>query len=251
MKQCPQCRTTYTDDTLIYCLSDGSVLAEKGPIEQETFVQGGDPAPPAPAHFRIDIPQEGVAAGSHVTADVKAEGNGLKIALVLGLVLLMLIGAAAFAAALIYFNKDSRPIPKSTPNANAQEPANSRSVSNANGPPAANTETDKLREQIANLEKRLDEQKTSSASPNIPTEPDEPALTHASPVVNSPGDGFLALRSLPSSDIGDRVVRIPNGAHISISGCLPRSRVGSKTGRWCKASYNGYSGWVFDAWLIY
>src|SRR5690348_14767752 len=39
MKQCPQCRSTYTDDGLRFCLTDGSELI---PIadEQETVVGG-------------------------------------------------------------------------------------------------------------------------------------------------------------------------------------------------------------------
>ena len=35
MKQCPVCKTTYTDDTLRYCLADGTTLAE-GPLTEET-----------------------------------------------------------------------------------------------------------------------------------------------------------------------------------------------------------------------
>ena len=51
MKQCPQCRTTYTDDTLKFCLADGTFLSEMG--EEETAVR--------PA-VRVDIPPPLVVA---------------------------------------------------------------------------------------------------------------------------------------------------------------------------------------------
>src|SRR3982750_4878024 len=39
MKQCPNCKTQYTDDTLVYCLQDGTPLAEvftPGDLPDET-----------------------------------------------------------------------------------------------------------------------------------------------------------------------------------------------------------------------
>lgn len=32
MKRCPQCRRDYYDDTLLYCLDDGSALLEGPPM---------------------------------------------------------------------------------------------------------------------------------------------------------------------------------------------------------------------------
>jgi hypothetical protein len=245
MKQCPKCGTTYSDPGLSFCLADGTVL--EAAFEQPTIIV---PASHDPPPVRADIPQE-LSEAKYIPRpdNERSQGSWLKIALVIGLVLIMLIGAAVVAGALIYFNKDSRTVTKN-PTAQAT-PANTNfKAGNQNAP--ADGETDKLREQIANLEKRLDEQK-NAATPrgDVPAPPDQPSTTSASPTVNSPGDGFLALRSLPSSDAGERVLKIPNGARVSISGCLPRTHVENKTGRWCKASYNGYSGWLFDAWLVY
>lgn len=173
----------------------------------------------------------------------------LKIILIVGLVAVMLIAAAGFAGALIYFNKDSRTVAdRPTKNTNLVSATNNPTPT----PQASNTELDRMREQIANLERQLNESKNSNQPPfKTPEVPDQPVITSRTARVDSPGDGFLALRNLPSTDIGERIARIPDGTTIPIGGCLPRIRIGNRTGRWCKASYGGYSGWVFDAWLIY
>lgn len=167
----------------------------------------------------------------------------LKIMLIVGLFgALILIGIVG-AGALIYFNKDTRRSDSTTGNLAVNKPTQT---------PAADNETDKLREQIANLEKRLNEQVNSNRPvTGVTPPPDQPTLSSSSARVNSPGDGFLALRSFPSSESGQRIAQIPHGASVTINGCLPRTRIGNKTGRWCRASYGSYNGWVFDAWLVY
>ncbi|CAN5490878.1 hypothetical protein BH23BAC4_BH23BAC4_01230 [soil metagenome] len=68
--------------------------------------------------------------------------------------------------------------------------------------------------------------------------------------VNSPGDGFLALRSEPSVRTGYRVMRIPHEASVEVINCRSStSSIGSSRGRWCQVSYNGNQGWAFDAYL--
>ena len=69
--------------------------------------------------------------------------------------------------------------------------------------------------------------------------------------VDSPGDGFLALRKLPHSEIGERIAKIPHGATVEVGVCGPVVRPVNRAGRWCQASYNGQTGWVFDAYLVY
>ena len=39
MKQCPACKTTYTDETLRFCLADGGTLISL-PDEEETLIRG-------------------------------------------------------------------------------------------------------------------------------------------------------------------------------------------------------------------
>ena len=87
------------------------------------------------------------------------------------------------------------------------------------------------------------------------TSPSAPAPTPAStsPVAyaNSPGDGFVALRSDPSVRSGRRITRIPHGASMDLHGCQQStSAVGSTQGHWCEVSYGGQYGWAFDAYLI-
>jgi hypothetical protein len=119
-------------------------------------------------------------------------------------------------------------------------------------PSPAKDDKDELRDQIANLEKMLNEQKKTNQPANIPlTLPNQPGTTTTARV-NSPGDGFLALRTYPDSELGDRILKIPHGATITVGSCTAtRSIPGKRTGRWCRANYNGFTGWVFDAYLIY
>lgn len=250
MKQCPKCGTTYTDRTLTYCLADGSVLSDLS-SNTTIFATSTPILPPVGTPIRVEIPQNSVAGG-HASNSAPSPDSGsswLKIVLIVGLVAVMFIAAAGFAGALIYFNKDSRTVAD-------QSAKNSNGISTANNatptPQASNAELDRMREQITNLERQLNESKVSNQPPfKTPEVPDQPIITSRTARVDSPGDGFLALRNLPSSDIGERTARIPDGATIEIGGCLPRMRIGKRTGRWCKASYRGSTGWVFDAWLIY
>ncbi len=257
MKQCPSCGTTYTDETLSFCLSDGTALVSND--EEATFVRSGTAQQniktasyPAAGQMRVDIPQPTVASPPPAYAAPAGDSTSwVKIVAVVGIVGVMIIGAAVIAGALIYFNKDARP--SVTANNANNGSRSSPTPTPAATPTVANNETNELREQIANLEKRLNEQKNANrAGVNVPPPPpDQPAPTRTIATVNSPGDGFLALRTMPSSSAGDRLLAIPHGARVTINGCLGSTRVGNKTGRWCRASYGGYSGWVFDAWLNY
>lgn len=236
MKQCPSCRTTYTDETLSFCLADGTPLTDIA--EEVTFVRSGRSDP-----MRVEIPQTAAPPPSYMQPGAVPEkgSNTMKIVLVVGLLGAMAVVAVGGAAALIYFNKDSR---------TAEPAANNKGTAT---PTATSTpdNTNELRDQIANLEKRLNEQKNANKTAATPLVMPSPSTTSTSATVNSPGDGFLALRSLPNSEAGARIVKIPHGATISIGGCGPVVRPVSRSGRWCQASYNGYTGWVFDAYLVY
>ena len=67
---------------------------------------------------------------------------------------------------------------------------------------------------------------------------------------DSPGDGYLALRSDPSNQSGSRVAQIPHGAAVDVGPCDgPSETIDGQSGRWCRARYDGQSGYVFDAFL--
>lgn len=65
-------------------------------------------------------------------------------------------------------------------------------------------------------------------------------------VVNTPGDGFLALRNEPTIKSGRRLAKIPHGTPLQLGVCQPTS-VGS---HWCQTTYNGVTGWVLDRYLL-
>ncbi len=230
MKQCPACRTTYTDETLLYCLADGTPL-EAVLDEQPTVVR-----PAAAGAVRVDIPQQQTQPVFVPTPSQQASGGGMKfvVAGLVGLILLLLVGGAIGVA--FYLNSRAETAANNNP-----RPANSPAAS------PTNDDQTKLQDQIANLERRLNEQKNANRpASNVP--PANTTTTTGRAVrANSPGDGFLALRSAPSSQTGQRILKIPHGATIVLGECLSSSG----KGRWCRTSYGGYSGWVYDAFVAY
>ncbi|RKT37999.1 SH3 domain-containing protein [Thiocapsa rosea] len=64
--------------------------------------------------------------------------------------------------------------------------------------------------------------------------------------VNTPGDGFLALRSEPSTKQGVRLGKIPHGTLLELGECVRPSA----THRWCKTTYQGQIGWILDTYVI-
>lgn len=119
----------------------------------------------------------------------------------------------------------------------------------------AELEKQKLEEKIEDLEKKID-QKNKVPTSSAPASKAPRTTTTSKSVpsgfgrVNSPGDGFLALRSEPSASRGVRVNKIPHGKTIRVYSCGGRTTVGGRSGRWCQVVYRRDVGWVFDAYLI-
>lgn len=63
--------------------------------------------------------------------------------------------------------------------------------------------------------------------------------------VNSPRDGFLALRSQPSAKEGVRLSKVPHATQLALAECVSTSTAD----RWCRTTYDGQSGWVFARFL--
>lgn len=113
-------------------------------------------------------------------------------------------------------------------------------------------ENEKLKEKVAELEKKVEKQEKQKPTPQPRQTAPQIQNSGTTARVNSPGDGFLALRSEPNSEIGYRIVQIPHGEYVRILGCQNFSqRVGGRTGRWCRVNYDGFVGWAFDGWLNY
>jgi len=105
-----------------------------------------------------------------------------------------------------------------------------------------------LLQKLSELEKKIDDQKKAGKT----VQPPVINSGGSTAWVNSPGDGFLALRSEPNSNTGYRILQIPHGANVRVHSCQSYSQnIGGRTGRWCRVSYGGTTGWAFDGWLVY
>ncbi|MGB7209829.1 MAG: SH3 domain-containing protein [Pyrinomonadaceae bacterium] len=239
MKQCPACKTSYTDDSLKFCLADGSVL-DSAMDEQPTVIK-----PAGMNAMRVDIGSTAASTDAMPRIDpVPTSSSGTWVKIALGVVILGLfaIGAVGLIGAVFYYgtgDKEKDIVAKSptpTPTATATPDA----------------EKERLRDELANIQKKLDEQKKTSVNTNPDPIDDEEIGSSVTATVNSPNDGFLALRSIPDAELGDRISRIPHGTEIEINNCeKTQVTLAGRTGRWCQVEYNGTTGWVFDAWLEY
>ncbi len=124
MKICPQCQTTYTDDTLQYCLQDGASLnfttaasaltRTSDWSDSETLVSASVPTAITPDKIRVDVPQQAEPVApqmpetvnrtiTHQTSVVEApekSNTALTVALT-ALATLLVIGAGIAAALYI------------------------------------------------------------------------------------------------------------------------------------------------------
>lgn len=238
MKQCPNCKNTYTDDTLQFCLTDGSSLIKMPDAAETVRMSFG-----SGEQMRVNVPQDSVptvfAPQLPVTQNQPAKkAFGLIIA---GIAAVFLLLAIAGIAGFILFRQtgNENPVASVSPT-----PFASPTVT-------PNEETERLKKEMADLKKQMEEQKDQK--PNNPTFNNPPPNQQKTMTAraNSPGDGFLALRSEPSSETGERIAKIPHGATMTVLGCPKSSNAGKMSGHWCQVIYNGQSGWAFDAYMIF
>ena len=64
--------------------------------------------------------------------------------------------------------------------------------------------------------------------------------------VDSPRDGFLALRSEPSVQIGVRLAKIPHATVLTLGEC----RTTADTEIWCRTSFQGKTGWILERYVV-
>jgi hypothetical protein len=224
MKQCPICKTTYTDDTLSFCLADGAGLFAVSD-EEETRV-----IPKLPETVRIAIPQETAPVFTPPVFSQQSPAGGGKskaVGVLLGVLALVILLFIGFAAFMILKSDDKKTDPKTSPSPTISQTPDSK---------------------IADLQKQIEDLKNQKSPTPAPTQ--SPPATTAR--VNSPNDGFLALRSAPNSETGYQILRIPHGLSVAVLGCQSFSvRISGRNGRWCEVNYGGQTGWAFDAWLDY
>jgi hypothetical protein len=234
MKKCPQCGTTYTDQSLRFCLADGAVLDNGG----EPAVVSGRNEP-----LRVDI-GSGNRPGVQVTEPARKSSPAIvKTILVLSVLVALAVVVIAAAVGILYLQSQENIFVNSNSETNISTPTPSATL---------DPETERLKKELADLQKQLDEKKSTSVNKDTFPDLDDLDLEFRTATVNSPGDGFLALRSEPSSDYGERLAQIPHGAKINVVSCdSDKITIGSRRGSWCLVEWSGRAGWVFDAWLTY
>lgn len=236
MKQCPKCGTSYADDTLWYCLEDGEPLDI---ADLPTIVRTSVIPQAAETLVLQNDSQQTVARGTPKPESVKTI---VKVAAVLGALFFLLIaGLGAVGSIYYYSSAPERPPERSAP---TPSPTPTTIVIRR----GSNDNVEDLERQIEELQKRLDQEQVSKGD-NYNADSDYTIEERYATVV-SPSDGFLALRSMPSTAMGERLAKIPHGTRIYVGGCGPYVS-GSTSGRWCITSYDGKFGWVFDAYLNY
>ena len=96
MKRCPQCRRDYFDETLLYCLDDGSALLDgPGSSEAATAIHSSTVAEDPAERFKPSV------------GPARASARNSLIAGVTGILLVAILGVAGY---LYYSRDDSRTI---------------------------------------------------------------------------------------------------------------------------------------------
>ena len=180
MKICPQCRSTYTDDSLRFCLQDGAALEEFSGSssslptisfnESETFVQN------KPQQVRIDLPETRqtapqVAPNTELGAyNTEPKTSKTWLLAILGLFSFLIIGGIGAAAVWIYL---------STMNSNVVDTTN-RDVVKTNTNPFGNrnTKVSENSENSSNSETNFNIGKTNT-NINTPTPTPKPTIDPA------------------------------------------------------------------------
>lgn len=250
MKQCPKCGNSYTDDTLRFCLEDGTPLVAND--EQPTVFRSGDPNKTvqlpsnitAQPGMRVDIPTSHQHA-AQPTQQVESKSSSSVIKIVLAVIAIgfVLILGAGVLGGIFYFYTGNQVAVSSSPTPVPSPQGTPWSVAS----PSPDDDEAKLNDAIEQLKKQIEEATNTSSDGE-----DVPFGIGRTATVNSPKDGFLALRNLPSSDMGERIAKIPHGTKISVMTCSPQATtIAGKSGHWCMTTYDKKSGWVFDVWLTF
>jgi Bacterial SH3 domain len=241
MKQCPACKSNYEDNTQMFCLNDGTNLISL--LDNEATIA----FLPVNDRVQISIPQ---VSEPTVFAQPQAEsksGKGWLIGILVGLFLLSIIAIAGIAGIYFLRHQAGQEIPIAV---NKTQPlATNTNIATPTVSPTQD-ELANIKQKLANLQKQQQEQ--AKVKPNVPTLPSSPTIpkpTSVTAKANSPNDGFLALRSAPSSETGERILQIPHGSQLTVLGC--QASIKGKKGRWCRVDYNGNLGWANDGWMTY
>lgn len=141
MKICPQCQTSYTDDSLRFCLQDGSPLTDQAPLgswgETETVVKPRQTEKVKAGQTNAQS-QNWTESAKVIPPELQRKSNTPWIVTLTVLLTILAIGAGAFG--VWYFTRSGKT--EVARNVNAK-PVNAvvPNVSNTNQPDNANTNT--------------------------------------------------------------------------------------------------------------
>ena len=210
MRRCSQCGQTYPDDYL-YCLSDGLPLA----ADSGGFQSSGE----TPTQYIVRPPN----TNYQIPQAVVPKWVFPLVGILCGL--LIVFGFFAF------FRESS---------------------SEKSDISQKNTESGKSNK---NIETQRSPQVEATPFPSRPLPPSPTPIikpgNYSAVTVNSPRDGYLALKSEPCvAPCGTMLIKIPHGTKLSLGMCKDTLEVADRRqGRWCSTSYDGYTGWIFDAFV--
>lgn len=238
MKQCPVCKTNYTDETLNYCLADGTALSVSASEPETVLMNNFDKNP-----MRINIPNQTAAnnAPPVTSPNQTVVKTGVSALIVVALVGLLLLVMAAFAGFIIYSYSSKPEIATvNSDNKNAVSTGDNKNSRNVNTISEKPVTTPSPRST------------NSNTNANIKPFPSNNSSGTPTAKVKPTGDGFLSLRTEPSVKTGTQLVKIPSGSTVNLENCEKNTMIiDSRKGRWCMVSYNNQTGWVFDAFLTY
>lgn len=240
MKFCPNCKTTYSDDSLLYCLSDGSNLLAMPPAEKTIEMNAGT----NPLRFDVPANSDPTVFSPRISQTQNENvRRGISPWLVVPLLGILLLAVAALLGYILF-------APNSVQVTNSAAPTPSPTATPKDETAALKEELESLKKQIANQKTPA---KTDAPIRAFPNDNSSTAPVIQTARANSPNDGFLALRSIPDAQNGAQLAKIPHGTNLEIVGCQKNETQlpGKRRGRWCRTNFNGQSGWVFDAFLSY
>ena len=143
MKKCPQCGTTYTDESLRFCLADGAAL-DSG--EEPTVVSGR-------GSLRVDIGSGNRTSGQVSEPTKKSSSAFVKTILVLSVLVALAVVVIVAAVGVLYLQS-----------LRSENKATNIQTTTPSPTPTPDPETERLKKELADLQKQLDEKKSTAAN---------------------------------------------------------------------------------------